>query len=47
VITKRAVERHIGAIFAKLDLPEERVASRRVLAALLFLGEQDNGAVEP
>jgi DNA-binding NarL/FixJ family response regulator len=47
VITKRAVERHIGAIFAKLDLPEERVASRRVLAALLFLGEQQDGAVEP
>ena len=43
-ITKRAVERHIGAIFAKLDLPEERIASRRVLAALLFLGEQRDGS---
>jgi DNA-binding NarL/FixJ family response regulator len=38
VITKRAVERHIGSIFAKLNLPEESVASRRVLAALLYLG---------
>jgi DNA-binding NarL/FixJ family response regulator len=39
-ITKRAVERHIGSIFAKLDLPEERVASRRVLATLLFLADR-------
>lgn len=38
-ITKRAVERHIGSIFAKLDLPEERLASRRVLATLLFLAD--------
>jgi DNA-binding NarL/FixJ family response regulator len=46
-ITKRAVERHIGSIFAKLDLPEERVASRRVLAALLFLSEQRDGGSVP
>jgi DNA-binding NarL/FixJ family response regulator len=37
VITKRAVERHIGAIFAKLDLPNEEEASRRVTATLLYL----------
>lgn len=42
-ITKRAVERHIGSIFAKLDLPEERIASRRVLATLLFLADRDAG----
>jgi DNA-binding NarL/FixJ family response regulator len=39
-LTKRAVEKHINAIFAKLDLPDESVASRRVHAALLFLAEQ-------
>ncbi len=41
VITKRAVERHIGAIFSKLDLPDEEVASRRVAATLLFLADRD------
>jgi DNA-binding NarL/FixJ family response regulator len=53
LITKRAVERHIGSIFAKLDLPRED-ASRRVVAALLFLSEtepvgesQPAGAVRP
>jgi DNA-binding NarL/FixJ family response regulator len=40
VISKRAVERHIGSIFAKLDLPEEGEASRRVKATLLFLADQ-------
>ena len=39
-LTKRAVEKHINAIFAKLDLPDESIASRRVHAALLFLSEQ-------
>jgi DNA-binding NarL/FixJ family response regulator len=37
VISKRAVERHIGSIFAKLDLPEEDDVSRRVQATLVFL----------
>jgi DNA-binding NarL/FixJ family response regulator len=46
VITKRAVERHIGAIFAKLDLPDEQEASRRVVATLLFLAEQETGALD-
>jgi DNA-binding NarL/FixJ family response regulator len=40
VISKRAVERHIGSIFAKLDLPEEGEASRRVKATLLFLADR-------
>ena len=44
VITKRAVERHVGAIFAKLALPDEETASRRVTAALVFLAEKEPGA---
>jgi DNA-binding NarL/FixJ family response regulator len=36
-ITKRAVERHINAIFVKLDLGEPEDVSRRVKAALLYL----------
>lgn len=44
VITKRAVERHIGAIFAKLDLPDEQVVSRRVAATLLFLADREGNA---
>jgi DNA-binding NarL/FixJ family response regulator len=36
-ITKRAVERHINAIFRKLDLGEPENVSRRVMAALLYL----------
>jgi len=43
-LTKRAVEKHINAIFAKLDLPDESVASRRVHAALLFLAELHEGS---
>jgi DNA-binding NarL/FixJ family response regulator len=37
VVTKRAVERHINSIFAKLDLREADDVSRRVKAALLYL----------
>lgn len=37
VLTKRAVEKHINAIFTKLDLPSPDDVSRRVKAALLFL----------
>jgi DNA-binding NarL/FixJ family response regulator len=41
VLTKRAVEKHINAIFMKLDLGNSDEVSRRVKAALLFLaGEQ-------
>ncbi len=36
VLTKRAVEKHVGAIFLKLGLPGEDVVSRRVAAVLLF-----------
>jgi len=37
VVTKRAVERHINAIFRKLELDESEDVSRRVKAALLYL----------
>ena len=36
VLTKRAVEKHVGAIFLKLGLPGEDVVSRRVSAVLLY-----------
>lgn len=40
-ITKRAVERHINAIFLKLDLGEPEDVNRRVRATLLYLsGDQ-------
>jgi DNA-binding NarL/FixJ family response regulator len=39
-LTKRAVEKHIGAIFSRLDLDEEAVVSRRVAAVLLYLGRE-------
>ena len=37
VLTKRAVEKHINAIFTKLELPSPDDVSRRVTATLLFL----------
>jgi DNA-binding NarL/FixJ family response regulator len=40
VLTKRAVEKHINAIFSKLDLPETQDVSRRVKATLIFLAEE-------
>jgi DNA-binding NarL/FixJ family response regulator len=39
-ISKRGVERHINAIFGKLDLGESEDVSRRVRAALLFLASE-------
>ena len=39
VLTKRAVEKHINAIFLKLDLTEAQDISRRVKAALIYLAE--------
>ncbi len=41
VITKRAVEGHVRAIFAALDLGDERDVSRRVRAALMYLAGQN------
>jgi len=39
VLTKRAVEKHINAIFLKLDLAGADDVSKRVKAALVFLAE--------
>ena len=44
VLTKRAVEKHINAIFLKLNLSQSESAesvSPRVKAMLLFLAESD------
>jgi DNA-binding NarL/FixJ family response regulator/class 3 adenylate cyclase len=38
-LSLRAVERHVGAIFDKLDLPTDSQGHRRVLAVLAFLQE--------
>jgi len=44
VLTKRAVEKHINAIFLKLGLSHAEDVSRRVKAALIYLSERDGGA---
>jgi DNA-binding NarL/FixJ family response regulator len=41
VLTKRAVEKHVNSIFAKLGLPEDQDVSRRVKATLIYLSEMD------
>ncbi|QVQ51169.1 response regulator transcription factor [Spiractinospora alimapuensis] len=38
VVTEGAVHKHVGRIFAKLDLPEGDAGHRRVLAVLAYLG---------
>jgi DNA-binding NarL/FixJ family response regulator len=43
VLTKRAVEKHINAIFLKLGLSEATDVSRRVKAALIYLAEAETG----
>jgi len=42
-LTKRAVEKHINAIFMKLNLREAEDVSRRVKATLMFLGKDAEG----
>jgi len=37
VITTRAVERHVNAIFAKLELRDDHDVNRRVLATLIYV----------
>jgi DNA-binding NarL/FixJ family response regulator len=37
VLTRRGVEKHVGAIFSKLGLDDEAVTSRRVTAVLRYL----------
>jgi DNA-binding NarL/FixJ family response regulator len=39
VLTKRAVEKHINAIFMKLDLAQADDVSKRVKAALIYLSD--------
>jgi DNA-binding NarL/FixJ family response regulator len=39
VLTKRAIEKHIGSIFTKLGLASAKDESKRVKAALMFLSE--------
>jgi DNA-binding NarL/FixJ family response regulator len=41
VLTKRAVEKHVNSIFAKLDLGDPDHVSRRVKAVLLYLADRD------
>src|SRR4051812_24984236 len=43
-LTKRAVEKHINAIFAKLHLPDDSVQSRRVAVTLLYLSDGGGAA---
>jgi DNA-binding NarL/FixJ family response regulator len=40
VLSKRAVEKYVGGIFAKLGLPNEHEVSRRVCAVLVLLSEE-------
>jgi len=47
VLTKRAVEKHINAIFMKLNLASAPDVSSRVKAALLFLAESDGPPPPP
>jgi DNA-binding NarL/FixJ family response regulator len=46
-LTKRAVEKHINAIFMKLNLRESEDTSRRVKAALIFLAGDGSVARSP
>jgi DNA-binding NarL/FixJ family response regulator len=40
-LTKRAVEKNINSLFAKLGFTDDKAVSRRVRAALLFLAESE------
>jgi DNA-binding NarL/FixJ family response regulator len=44
VLTKRAVEKHINAIFLKLGLAGSEDVSKRVMATLVFLSEERDRA---
>jgi DNA-binding NarL/FixJ family response regulator len=46
-LTKRAVEKHINAIFLKLNLRESRDTSRRVMAALIYLAGDSSSPPRP
>ena len=38
-LTKGGVEKHVNAIFSKLELPSDAIVSRRVFATLVYLAE--------
>src|SRR3954449_12336047 len=44
-LTKRAVEKHINAIFMKLNLRESDDVSRRVKAALIYLADVESASI--
>jgi DNA-binding CsgD family transcriptional regulator len=44
-VGERTVESHIRRIYAKLELPDTPRVQRRVLATLLYLGEQRSGSL--
>jgi DNA-binding NarL/FixJ family response regulator len=46
VLTKRAVEKHIHAIFLKLNLSAAQDVSHRVKAALIYLADHDLAAID-
>jgi DNA-binding NarL/FixJ family response regulator len=46
-LTKRAVEKHINAIFLKLGLSRAQDVSRRVKAALIYLSQRSPGDPHP
>jgi DNA-binding NarL/FixJ family response regulator len=47
VLSKRAVEKHINAIFLKLDLSRDEDVSRRVKAALIYLSQRASAGPVP
>jgi DNA-binding NarL/FixJ family response regulator len=46
-LTKRAVEKHINAIFMKLNLRDSEDVSRRVKATLIYLTDEGDSAPSP
>jgi DNA-binding NarL/FixJ family response regulator len=40
-LSKRAVEKHVGAILSKLSLPDTQDVSRRVVATLIYLADHE------
>ncbi len=47
VVTERAVEKHIGSIFTKLELSSDTDTNRRVAAVLVFLQQAGLRAAVP
>jgi DNA-binding NarL/FixJ family response regulator len=47
VVTERSVEKHVGNIFTKLDLPPSQDDNRRVLAVIRYLEPDRSGGKPP